>query len=94
MRADGPGATAEITLTPCISLNAEKAGTDVAVMTVGNSPGSTELPPYQNNSQSIPNPDKLSRSQRSGLRLVDPTARREIPLAGFQPSLNPVLSGN
>ena len=66
MGADGPGATAEITLTPCISLNAEKAGTDVAVMTVGNSPGPTELPPYQNNSQSIPNPDKLSRSQRSG----------------------------
>jgi hypothetical protein len=37
----------------------------------------------------IPNLDDLSRSQRSGLRLVDPTARREIPLAGLQRSVNP-----
>ena len=50
MRADGPAATAEITLTPCISLNEEKAGTVASVMTVGNSLGPAEPPPDQNNS--------------------------------------------
>ena len=44
MRADGPAATAEITLTPCISLNEEKAGTVASLMTVGNSPGPAKSP--------------------------------------------------
>ena len=44
MRADGPAATAEITLTPCISLNEEKAGTVASLMTVGNSPGPAKPP--------------------------------------------------
>ena len=49
MRADGPGVTAEITLTLCISLSEEKVAIAAAVITVGNSPGPAKPAPYQNN---------------------------------------------
>ncbi|MGB9441614.1 MAG: hypothetical protein WCB15_26985 [Desulfobacterales bacterium] len=48
MRADGPGVTAGISLTLCISLSEEKAEIAAAVITVGNSAGPSKLAPYQN----------------------------------------------
>jgi len=56
MGADGPAATAGITLTPCISLSEEKAEIVAAVMTVANSPGLAEPAPYRNNSHSKTQP--------------------------------------
>lgn len=48
MRADGPGVTAGISLTLCISLSEEKAEIAAAVITVGNSAGPSKPAPYQN----------------------------------------------
>jgi hypothetical protein len=53
MRAGGPGVTAGITLTLCISLSEEKVEIAAAVITVGNSPEPAELTRYQNNNHSI-----------------------------------------
>jgi hypothetical protein len=53
MRADGPGVTAGISLTLCISLSEEKAEIAAAVITVGNPPGPAEPTRYQNNNHSI-----------------------------------------